>query len=104
MPGENDFDFLTVREFQDRTGLSDRALLALLDQNTLPVRIDPKRGLLIDLSAVQLDQLVAATAGAREHGLAEGEQLFTERLSRVLYESLDEIVSEALLSLQAEQE
>jgi hypothetical protein len=92
---------ISLAEFRQLSGLTESALVWLLEHNTLPLAYTPETGLMIDAGAATVEHLLAAIR--REHGatIAQHEAVFMERIATVVNRHIGAIVDDATARLSA---
>lgn len=94
----NEGGWHTLREFQNLSGLSDRALLHLLRENLLPCRVTAE-GVQVDVAQIDLQTLAGTVLSA--YGADSGKNMELETLVyAALSRHLAAIVSDALQRYQ----
>lgn len=87
---------VTLKEFQQLTGLSDTALLWLLKNDALHCSLDGEARLQIDLDAVSAENLRTALLARQQEVLDSQADIIAERLGTIVRERLEAVVEDAL--------
>jgi hypothetical protein len=87
---------VTLKEFQQLTGLSDTAVLWLLKNDALRCSVDAETHLRIDLDAVSAEDLRNALLARQQEVLDAHADIIAERLGTIVRERLDAVVEDAL--------
>jgi hypothetical protein len=88
-------NYLSLKQFQRTTGISDKALVALLSNNHLPAILEEGK-LMINMQDISTEHLIEASKTAQKHTLEPYRQLFIDRFAELLQESLDDLLTVAL--------
>jgi len=87
---------VTLRQFQNHSGISDRALVWLLSHNKLPCQVKEQNQLMVDIDAVEVRDLVHAIATQSEKIGHKRRNVIAERLANIVSKHLDGIIDEVL--------
>lgn len=95
---------LTLSDFQKLTGLSDAALLYLLKENKLACETNRDGALLVDVSTVQIKELIQALTKRQSEALEVEREVIKERIARIASEELGSIIDRAITIYLGERE
>jgi hypothetical protein len=93
---------VTLHELQHLTGLSDRAMLHLLEQEGTACVVDADKGLLLDADSVSVKTLVSSLLKRTRDTLDEQENVLVARFSGIIGEHIEEILDDAVQRLALE--
>lgn len=88
---------VSLKEFKDLSGLSDRALVNLLTENSISIEYSPEEGILIDIESTNIDHLIKATIKRQKEILSSRKKLYIESFASLIAEHMESMVDEALM-------
>ena len=91
---------VTLSEFRRLTGVSDSALVWLLENKKLVCQLDKERGILVDLDSAQLKELIQSISTKKNKALSDQASLISERFARIISDNFEAIAEEALARLK----
>ena len=91
---------VTLSEFRRLTGVSDSALVWLLENKKLVCQLDKERGILVDLDSAQLKELIQSISTKKNEALSDQASLISERFARIISDNFEAIAEEALARLK----
>jgi len=92
---------IPLAEFRRLSGLTDSAVVWLLEHNKVPLAYTPEGGLMVEAGSATVEELLAAIR--REHGaaIAQHDAVFMEQIATVVNRHLSAIVDDATARLAA---
>lgn len=99
---------VTIHTFQKITGLSDRAMLQLLervgnDPQHIYGEIHPDHGIVLDVNSVRVRDLVEALKANQQSALEAKRSVIVEKLGSIIVDEIEDIFLEATAKASAEQ-
>jgi hypothetical protein len=88
---------VSLKEFKNISGLSDRALVHLLIENSISIEYSEEEGILIDIESANVDHLIRATIKQQKEILSSKKKLYMESFASLIAEHLELIVDEAIM-------
>ena len=94
---------VSLEEFQNLVGLSDKALVWLLTHKMLQCQVSADRSLSVDLESVDTAALREAILARRDSVVEEKKDIIVEKLGNIVRDELQTIVDEAIGQYLAEE-
>ncbi|MDC0357522.1 hypothetical protein OAO01_01805 [Oligoflexia bacterium] len=94
--------FISLAEFQQLAGISDRALIILLSSNMLSCEYNPEKGVMVDVDACEVQQLVCAVGSRQKELFPNRKKILVEQFAKIISNSLDCVLNEAIASILSE--
>ena len=92
---------ISLRDFQNISNLSDRALLWLLVNQRLTCQCDQSGAIMIDADSLQVKELVKAISTRSAELVTAKMPVISERFANIVARRLDDILEQALAALRS---
>ena len=94
--------YLSLRQFQHITGISDAALGCLLRESLVPCSLSKEGHLQINADAVEIKKLMASITAAKQAAFAAYEDIAIEKLASIISRNMEGIIDQVLTELTQE--
>lgn len=88
--------YVSLREFQEVTGISDRAMLEILKRNQLSCQLDEEHGIMVELESADAEQLIEVVVTSERDRFTADKGLIRERFRTIIVERLNEIIDDVV--------